>query len=703
MAGVEVIPPFQVFTDVDGTPLEAGFIFIGQVNQNPEVTPVSIFWDQALTIPAAQPVRTIGGYPSRNGTPSKLFVSVTTYSILIKDRKQDFIYSDLNSQSSTDLEARLVDASNIANGATLVGYKGRTARAKLNNSVNVLDDNGSGAADPTGVSDSTAAFLAAVNLGTGSVYVPAGTYLLNLTSMPSGIMLWGDGKKTIIKPLTPEVRAAIAINSGSATTFIDDLTFYNLTFQGSVVANGFSEQKHLLTLNGVRNALVYRCWFLGFRGDGLYIGSGDAGGEEKHNHNVQVISCYFDGENKDNRNAISVIDGDGIIIANNYFIRCTKSTMPGAIDIEPDSAVFHVIRRILIKDNQLVDIGGNVAAIAIHLPGIAFTTAPSDFRIEGNHLNNVQTGYHFNYNIAGGVTESNVPHSVVFRDNVVQTAARPFNIINVHNVILANNRHLNCNNAGLLGFNTGNEHVIDALLHGNMFYKCGQTGGTGLSVFKATRLTLSNNLFNDCGTGIAGAANAIDFDTGTSINVAMESNSFISPTGKTLVAIQKEAAHTFTANTNSFYGNDVNGLTNNFQFTGNEAAVPSYAKEGASFTPVASGATTAGAATYSVQQGFNTKIGKLISFSIQLAWTGHTGTGQLLVSLPENVNASEVTFRAASLISDGLSLAAGAQAQALVSKDNNRLQIYTTNAGVLASFSVPASGTLYISGEYLAA
>ena len=60
---------------------------------------------------------------------------------------------------------------------------------------------------------------------------------------------------------------------------MDDLTFFNLTFLGSVAANGFAEQNHLLTLNGVRNCLVYRCRFIGFRGDGVYIGSGDLGGQ----------------------------------------------------------------------------------------------------------------------------------------------------------------------------------------------------------------------------------------------------------------------------------------------------------------------------------------------------------------------------------------------------------------------------------------
>lgn len=602
------------------------------------------------------------------------------------------------------LKADIASASVTSKGAALVGYKGRTVAAKFKNSVNVLDDNGSGAADPTGVANSTAAFLAAANLGTGSVYVPAGTYLLEITSLPSGTMIYGDGAKTIIKPLTLTSRAAIAINSSSPTTFIDDLTFYNLTFQGSVDVDGFAEQNHLLTLNGVRNALVYRCRFIGFRGDGVYVGSGDTGGQERHNRNVTIRSCFFDGVNNDNRNAISVIDGDDVLIADSYFIRCTRSNMPGAIDIEPNANTFHVVRNIRIINNTLKNIGGNVGAICFAIPGVEYTTPPTDFLVSGNHLDSVETGFSFNFNIAGGLLEGNVPHSVTFRDNQVQTCVKPFLFLNVHTMRMDGNRFLNSTSDALIGFNTGNEHVVDATLSNNLFYRCGSTIGRGLSVFKATRLTLDANKFDDCGTGASGSAMAIRFNTGTSQNVWLRNNQFTSPTGKTLVAIQKEAAHTFTPNTNQFYGNDLNGLTNGFGWAANEAAVPMYTNEGTTFTPVLTGATAAGVGTYTAQIGHYTKIGKLVQFTIEVSWTEHTGTGQLYVNIPEVTNALSPNFQPIPVASSGIGIAAGAQVVALINKTPaNRLQIYTSNAGTLASLAVPASGTLYISGSYLAA
>lgn len=99
MSALEVLAPFQVFGDVDGEPLEDGYIYVGVKNLNPEVSPVQVYWDSALTIPAPQPIRTLGGYPSRMGTPSRMYVDADSYSISVKNKNGTFIYSLLDSAS----------------------------------------------------------------------------------------------------------------------------------------------------------------------------------------------------------------------------------------------------------------------------------------------------------------------------------------------------------------------------------------------------------------------------------------------------------------------------------------------------------------------------------------------------------------------------------------------------------------------------
>jgi hypothetical protein len=88
-----IVSPFPFFTDTTGAPLEGGYIYIGQSNLNPETAPVNVFWDAALTIPAANPVRTVGGYPSRAGTPSRFFIQGAFYSITIRNRNHALVFS----------------------------------------------------------------------------------------------------------------------------------------------------------------------------------------------------------------------------------------------------------------------------------------------------------------------------------------------------------------------------------------------------------------------------------------------------------------------------------------------------------------------------------------------------------------------------------------------------------------------------------
>jgi len=95
MSALQVNPPFPIFTDIDGQPLENGYIWIGTVNLNPQTNPINVYWDAALTISATQPIRTLGGYPSNSGTPARLYVNAD-YSIRVMNRNGSTIYSSLN-------------------------------------------------------------------------------------------------------------------------------------------------------------------------------------------------------------------------------------------------------------------------------------------------------------------------------------------------------------------------------------------------------------------------------------------------------------------------------------------------------------------------------------------------------------------------------------------------------------------------------
>ena len=92
------LAPYTAIADIDGSPLDAGFLFFGEYGKDPELFPIEVFWDADFTVPAAQPIRTRNGYPVRNGSPAKVYLKTAQHSIVIKNRNSAFILVDFNSK-----------------------------------------------------------------------------------------------------------------------------------------------------------------------------------------------------------------------------------------------------------------------------------------------------------------------------------------------------------------------------------------------------------------------------------------------------------------------------------------------------------------------------------------------------------------------------------------------------------------------------
>lgn len=92
MSALSIQPPYPIFSEKDGQPLESGYIWIGTANLNPITNPISVYWDAALTQPAVQPIRTVSGYPSNAGTPARLYVN-SDYSIQVQNKNGTVVYS----------------------------------------------------------------------------------------------------------------------------------------------------------------------------------------------------------------------------------------------------------------------------------------------------------------------------------------------------------------------------------------------------------------------------------------------------------------------------------------------------------------------------------------------------------------------------------------------------------------------------------
>jgi hypothetical protein len=178
-----ITAPFSVFNNLSGSALENGYIYIGTANLNPVTSPIPVFWDEELTQPAAQPIRTIGGFFSRSGSPARVYASETNYSILVKTSNGETVYSELNATVGAIFEGYPITPSQLATiPATKISFvqdgedaTSRTAESKLREIVSVKDFGAVG----DGIADDTAAFLAA---GKGA-FVPAGDYVVDASQL----------------------------------------------------------------------------------------------------------------------------------------------------------------------------------------------------------------------------------------------------------------------------------------------------------------------------------------------------------------------------------------------------------------------------------------------------------------------------------------------------------------------------------------
>ncbi len=234
-----------------------------------------------------------------------------------------------------------------------------------------------------GRADDSPAFQAALDAAAragGKVQVPPGIYVVANLRVGSCTEIQGTGDRSVLRAKTGPTEAgraayALSVNAGRGGTpnpadNVRNVTLRSFRVEGTVAQDGFSEHKHLVNLNAVTGVLVEDISFVGFRGDGLYLGSGNAAGLERHNRNVVVRKCRFDGVNGENRNGISIVDGDGVLVEANSFTRCSRKGMPGPIDLEPnpDAGPYAVLRDITIRSNRFDACGGNAAVGAYTRP-----------------------------------------------------------------------------------------------------------------------------------------------------------------------------------------------------------------------------------------------------------------------------------------------------------------------------------------------
>lgn len=84
MTLLAVANPLPTFLGLNGLAINNGHLYIGLPNMDPETDPQPVFWDQAGTIPASQPLDVQGGYVMYLGAPA-IFYTDQPFSIRIRN------------------------------------------------------------------------------------------------------------------------------------------------------------------------------------------------------------------------------------------------------------------------------------------------------------------------------------------------------------------------------------------------------------------------------------------------------------------------------------------------------------------------------------------------------------------------------------------------------------------------------------------
>lgn len=261
--------PFPNYFDIDGSPLEAGYLYFGTVNLNPETNPITVYWDSALTQPAVQPIRTSGGHIVRDGKIANLYCN-SDYSITCKN-KNNLLVFNFNNSAEFSL---ILNISFTQNGSNAIN---RNLQSKLQDFVSVKDFGAVGDGLTNDAPFIKSAIDALVVLGGGTLYFPPGKYKctsrIGTFLNASNLTISGYGAEiqnfagTNVAGLMQFGNAALDGSSmySASSISVSNLKFLGFKFTSSNTFNSGGSGRWLdqmpISINTAKNVLVKDCYF----------------------------------------------------------------------------------------------------------------------------------------------------------------------------------------------------------------------------------------------------------------------------------------------------------------------------------------------------------------------------------------------------------------------------------------------------------
>lgn len=365
-----------------------------------------------------------------------------------------------------------------------------------------------------GTTDMTAALNAAV-MAHDTVKLSSTTYFTDAIRIPSNTTIKGNGITSILQQseVSPNTAGSIFyVVSPSTGTYISNIHISNLKLYNS--KGTFYEFTPLVTLSGVKNIYFEGVYFVGMRGDGLYIA--DVLNNGRQNININVNHCIFDGVNNANRGGISIITAKTVKIKDNIFINLTSSGMPGAIDIEPDAIPLTcLIQDIEISGNYFGAVKGNAVISLSTTAAPSLTNNIRKIIIENNYFDKDNIPYHiagFTIYMVTAEDVTSIPSmTIIIRNNIFLgndtgsgTIPFPLYIDKINGLTIEGNTFHKTYTCYLGQILDGTETLRDINIINNNFYLSGGLSYmlAPLGIGSISRLNIVGNTFYPSSTDL---------------------------------------------------------------------------------------------------------------------------------------------------------------------------------------------------------
>jgi len=118
--------PFPYFPEA-GT---GGFIYVGAANLDARTNPITVYRDEARTIPWSQPIRTVDGYPAFQGAKASIYAAPTSVSLTVLNSQSRVVTNGLSFSSALDAFIADLASSAVGEGDALIEQSnGETVRS----------------------------------------------------------------------------------------------------------------------------------------------------------------------------------------------------------------------------------------------------------------------------------------------------------------------------------------------------------------------------------------------------------------------------------------------------------------------------------------------------------------------------------------------------------------------------------------------